>query len=96
VYPLAQAPEAQRKGRRRHARQGRPPALTQVYAEHAALYAVVEEPHPAGPPGGEMTAAAVRSLDPHQVKLVEACQRGLAVTGDPAFAAAAETVTGLR
>ena len=57
---------------------------------------MVEEPHPAGLPGGEMTAAAVRSLDPHQVKLVEACQRELAVTGDPAFAAAAETVTGLR
>jgi hypothetical protein len=39
--------------------------------------------------------AAVRSLDPHQVKLVEACRRGHAATGDPAFAAAAETVTGL-
>jgi hypothetical protein len=38
----------------------------------------------------------VRSLDPHQVKLVEACQRGLAATGDPAFAAAAATVIGLR
>ena len=46
--------------------------------------------------GGELTAAAVHSLDPHQVKLVEACRRGLAATGDPAFAAAAETVTGLR
>ena len=44
----------------------------------------------------ELTAAAVHSLDPHQVKLVEACRRGLAATGDPAFAAAAETVTGLR
>jgi len=74
-------------------------ALAQVHAEHAALYAgvaPVDEPHPASPPGGELTAAAVRSLDPHQVKLVEACQRGLAATGDPAFAAAAETVTGLR
>jgi hypothetical protein len=40
--------------------------------------------------------AAVRSLDPHQVKLVEACRRGHAATGDPAFAAAAETVTGLH
>jgi hypothetical protein len=39
--------------------------------------------------------AAARSLDPHQVKLVEACQRGHTATGDPAFAAAAETVTGL-
>jgi hypothetical protein len=74
-------------------------ALAQVHAEHAALYAGVEpvaEPRPAGPPGGELAGAAVRSLDPHQVKLVEACRRGLAATGDPAFAAAAETVTGLR
>ena len=73
-------------------------ALAQVHAEHAALYAGVEpvdKPRPASPPGGELTAAAVHSLDPHQVKLVEACQRGLAATGDPAFAAAAETVTGL-
>jgi hypothetical protein len=72
-------------------------ALAQVHAEHAAMYAGVEpvnEPHPASPPGGELTAAAVHSLDPHQVKLVEACQRGLAASGDPAFAAAAETVTG--
>jgi hypothetical protein len=53
------------------------------------------EQHPASPPGSELTVAAVRSLDPHQVKLVEACRRGHAATGDPAFAAAAETVTGL-
>jgi hypothetical protein len=74
-------------------------ALAQVHAEHAALYAGVEPVdnlRPAGPPGGELVPAAVRSLDPHQVKLVEACKRGLAATGDPAFAAAAETVTGLR
>src|SRR5215469_817979 len=74
-------------------------ALAQVRAEHAALYAgvdPVDQPHPAGTPGIELTLAAVRSLDPHQVKLVEACQRGLAATGDPAFAAAAQTVTGLR
>jgi hypothetical protein len=73
-------------------------ALAQVRAEHVALYAGVEPvnlPRPASPHGGELTAAAVRSLDPHQVKLVEACRRGLAATGDPAFAAAAETVTGL-
>jgi hypothetical protein len=74
-------------------------ALAQVHAEHAALYASMEpvdEPHPASPPGGELAEAAVRSLDPHQVKLVEACRRELAATGDPAFAAAAETVNGLR
>jgi len=74
-------------------------ALAHVHAEHAALYAntqPVAQPHPASPHGSDLAAAAVRSLDPHQVKLVEACQRGLAATGDPAFAAAAETVTGLR
>jgi hypothetical protein len=74
-------------------------ALAQVHAEHAALYAgtpPAAEPRPASPHGGELALAAARSLDPHQVKLVEACRRGLAATGDPAFAAAAETVTGLR
>jgi hypothetical protein len=74
-------------------------ALAQVHAEHARLYAgvdPVDDPRPAGPPGDELVPAAVHSLDPHQVKLVEACQRGLAASGDPAFAAAAQTVTGLR
>ena len=74
-------------------------ALAQVHAEHAVLYAATEpvtQPHPASPPGSELAVAAVRSLDPHQVKLVEACRRGHAATGDPAFAAAAETVTGLH
>jgi hypothetical protein len=73
-------------------------ALAQVLAEHAALYAATEpvtHPHPVSPRGSELAVAAVRSLDPHQVKLVEACRRGHAATGDPAFAAAAETVTGL-
>jgi len=73
-------------------------ALAQVRAEYAALYAATEpvnQPHPVGPPGRDLTGAAVRSLDPHHVKLVEACRRGHAATGDPAFAAAAETVTGL-
>ncbi len=72
-------------------------ALAHVHAEHAALYAATEpvaQPHPASPPGSALAAAAVTSLDPHQVKLVEACQRGHAATGDPVFAAAAETVTG--
>jgi hypothetical protein len=74
-------------------------ALAQVRAEHAALYAAtapVTQPRPVRPPGSELAAAAVTSLDPHQVKLVEACQRGHAATGDPAFAAAAEAVTGLH
>jgi hypothetical protein len=74
-------------------------ALAQVRAEHAVLYASTQparELRPASPQGNELAQAAVRSLDPHQVKLVEACRRGLAATGDPAFAAAAQTVTGLR
>jgi hypothetical protein len=74
-------------------------ALAQVHAEHARLYAGVEpvdDPRPATAPGDDLVPAAVHSLDPHQVKLVEACQRGLAASGDPAFAAAAQTVTGLR
>jgi hypothetical protein len=74
-------------------------ALAQVHAEHAVLYVGIEpvdEPRPASPRGDELALAAVHSLDPHQVKLVEACRRGLAATGDPAFAAAAQTVTGLR
>jgi hypothetical protein len=37
--------------------------------------------------------AAARSLDPHQIKLVEACRRGLAATGDGWFVDAARTVT---
>lgn len=70
-----------------------------MHAEHAALYAATEpvtQPHPASPRGSEFAAVAVHSLDPHQVKLVEACQRGHAATGDPAFTAAAATVTGLH
>ena len=74
-------------------------ALAQVRTEHAVLYAGTQpaaEPRPASPPGIELTRAAVRSLDPHQVKLVEACYRGHAATADPAFAAAAQAVTGMR
>jgi hypothetical protein len=74
-------------------------ALAQVHAEHARLYAGVEpvdDPRPSTAPGAQLIPAAVHSLDPHQVKLVEACQRGLAASHDPAFAAAAQTVTGLR
>jgi hypothetical protein len=74
-------------------------ALAQVHAEHAVLYAgtrPVDDPGPASPRNDELAVAAVHSLDPHQVKLVEACRRGFAATGDPAFAAAAQTVTGLR
>jgi hypothetical protein len=71
--------------------------LAHVRAEHAAMYrgtdrlAVVRA---AGTSFEELVQAAVDSRDPHQVKLVEACRRGLDATGDPVFAAAAETVTG--
>jgi hypothetical protein len=74
-------------------------ALAQVRAEHDVLYAgtrPVDDPGPASPRNDELALAAVHSLDPHQVKLVEACRRGFAATSDPAFAAAAQTVTGLR
>lgn len=70
--------------------------LAQVRAEHAALYAgtqPVSSPELAGVEHDELIRSAEHSGDPHQVKLVEACLRGLQATGDPAFAAAAETVT---
>jgi hypothetical protein len=58
--------------------------------------ATVEPVAPASFEWRQALGAYDRLLDPHQVKLVEACRRGLAANGDPAFAAAAETVTGLR
>jgi len=72
--------------------------LAQVHAEHEAVYRDVlaaERVPVAGAGPDELARAASRSHDPHQVKLVEACRRGLAVSGDSVFAAAAETVTGL-
>jgi hypothetical protein len=71
--------------------------LAQVRAEHGALYAGIrptEAPEAAGTDPAELIGIAEQSGDPHQVKLVEACLRGTRATGDPAFAAAAETVTG--
>jgi hypothetical protein len=70
--------------------------LAQVRAEHAALYARVQSvsaPEMAGVEHDELIRSAEHSGDPHQVKLVEACLRGLQATDDPAFAAAAELVT---
>jgi hypothetical protein len=70
--------------------------LAQVRAEHAALYAgnqAVTAPEMAGVEHDDLIRSAEHSGDPHQVKLVEACLRGLQATGDPAFALAAETVT---
>ncbi|HEX4217086.1 MAG TPA: hypothetical protein VHZ02_01855 [Acidimicrobiales bacterium] len=70
--------------------------LAQVRAEHAALYArgrSLSDPEVAGVEHEELVRSAEHSGDPHQVKLVEACLRGLQATDDPAFAAAAELVT---
>ncbi|HUJ67122.1 MAG TPA: hypothetical protein VLX59_16375 [Acidimicrobiales bacterium] len=73
-------------------------ALGQVRAEHATLFAgtqPVKEVGVVGVPEVELSEAAANSRDVHQVKLVEACRRALAISGDPVFSAAAETVTGL-
>jgi Questin oxidase-like len=73
-------------------------ALGQVSAEHAALFAGVDPVKKAavvGVPEVELSRAAASSRDVHQVKLVEASWRALAISGDPVFSAAAETVTGL-
>jgi hypothetical protein len=72
-------------------------AVRQLRAEHAALFRDVT------PWSGEVGAegwddavelAASQSYDSHQIKLVEACHRGFAATGDLTFVAAAATVTG--
>jgi hypothetical protein len=73
-------------------------ALRQVNAEHAALFAGIDPVKKVavdGVPEAELSQAAAYSRDVHQVKLVEACWRALAISGDPVFSAAAETVTGL-
>ncbi|HEV3280136.1 MAG TPA: hypothetical protein VG032_00895 [Acidimicrobiales bacterium] len=71
-------------------------ALAQVRADHASMYAGTGSADARGGTGWdpEVVARAAASGDPHQVKLVEASRRGLAVSGDPVFAAAAEAVTG--
>ena len=74
--------------------------LAQLRADHAAFYGDAEETVGSilSPtfPCDELGRAAASSRDPHQVKLVEACKRGFESTGDPVFAAAAATVTGLN
>jgi hypothetical protein len=74
-------------------------ALAQVHAEHASMYRGTDpmtDIDVVGIESGRLARSAADSRDPHQVKLVEACRRGLQITGDPAFEAAAETVTGGR
>jgi hypothetical protein len=74
-------------------------ALAQLEGEHKELYRDIT-PAKIGDADGEwdaeFVARAVASFDPHQVKLVEACLRGLDLTGDPGFIAAAQVVTGSR
>jgi len=72
-------------------------ALAQVRAEHTALYGRSDPVSVAGPSivwEEEFVGAAADSHDAHQVKLVEACRRGLDITGDAAFVLAAARVTG--
>jgi hypothetical protein len=72
--------------------------LAHVRAEHAALYrdvAPLADVRSESVAEAELARAAEVSGDVHTVKLVEACRRGMTITGDPAFAAAAELVTGL-
>jgi hypothetical protein len=71
-------------------------ALSQLEAEHRELYHDVI-PAAVGDTDDEWDSqfarSAIRSFDPHQIKLVEACLRGLNLTGDPHFIAAARLVT---
>lgn len=71
-------------------------ALSQLKAEYRVLYHDVT-PALVGDADGEwesqFTQRAVGSFDSHQVKLVEACLRGLNLTGNPHFIAAACLVT---
>jgi hypothetical protein len=74
-------------------------ALAQIRAEHMAMFAGTESATPVDDvrkwDEGLALVAAV-SRDAHQVKLVEACRRGLALTDHAVFRAAAEQVSGRR
>jgi catechol 2,3-dioxygenase-like lactoylglutathione lyase family enzyme len=71
-------------------------ALSQLEAEYRVLHHDIT-PALVGDTDGEWDSqfarTAVGSFDPHQVKLVEACRRGLDLTGDPYYVAAARLVT---
>jgi hypothetical protein len=72
-------------------------ALAQLSAEHDALFdgiRPVEKVSVDAVSSLQLAHAAAQSGDVHQVKLVEACQRAIERGGSPAFAAAAEVVTG--
>jgi hypothetical protein len=71
-------------------------AVAQLRADHQQLYGGQPRVAWSGPtPDWDPDVAdhAAASHDAHQIKLVEACQRGFTVSGDPAFAQAARTVT---
>jgi len=72
-------------------------ALGILRSEHALLYGSAERIRPFGPDGewhDGVADSAAASLDPHQVKLVEACRRGYTASADGAFAAASRLVVG--
>jgi hypothetical protein len=71
-------------------------ALAQLEVDHARLYAGgPASGSPTARPGSdhELVLLAATGRDAHQVKLVEACRRGLAITGDPVFLGAASRAT---
>jgi Questin oxidase-like len=71
-------------------------AVVQLRADHQQLYGRQPSSPSSGPtPDWDPDVAdhAAASHDAHQIKLVEACQRGFTASGDPAFAEAARTVT---
>ena len=70
-------------------------AVLQLHAEHRSLY---RDLNPATDVAeatwdDRTVLAAAQSYDAHQIKLVEACRRGFALTADPGFSKAAELVT---
>ena len=70
-------------------------ALAQLRAEHAGMYRGTDQIRAVRSTGqwdGSLVSVVASSRDAHQVKLVEACRRGFAITGSPFFAAAAEQV----
>jgi hypothetical protein len=72
--------------------------IAHIRAEHASLYRGVPEVTAVGSgttSDQQLLDAAAQTRDVHTVKLIEACRRGTKLTGDPAFAAAAELVAGL-
>jgi questin oxidase-like protein len=71
-------------------------AFSQLEAEYREVYHDIT-PSTVGDADGEwdpqFAQRAIRTFDPHEIKLVEACWRGLKLTGDPHFIAAARLVT---